>query len=130
METLKWLLFLVKPYWFYFLIISLVSFGGFFCSIGMTEGLRRLVNAGQQKNVPMVWASVCFTVIVIFIWFVINFISTYLRVYINHRSIYKLQSDLFACCLNLKQSSLDSIHSGDLITRLDNAAYVVKDGFF
>lgn len=54
---------------FDFLLIALVSFGGSFCSIGMTEGLRRLVNAGQQKNVPMVWASVYFTVIVIFIWF-------------------------------------------------------------
>ncbi len=127
-EVMKWLLQQVKPYWFYFLLIALLSFGSSLCSLGITEGLRRLVNAAQIKSRIEVWEAFYFSLTVVLVGLCVNFLSTYLRAVVNHNSIYWQQKNFFKHLIQLKQKHLEKYHSGDLFTRLDSSAYVAQDG--
>lgn len=117
-----------RPYYRYYVPIALGLIAASVADLGITDGLRRLVDAAARRSLPLLWQGLAIGAGGFTISALLSFGVGYLQAWVDQISGSARQRELvrrvhqvhFDYCLNQP--------SGDLITRVLNNAYGAQTG--
>ncbi len=126
--VLLWLLRQGRPYWPLQLSMVVISVLGTLVTLGTTEVMRQLVNAGVGKDLSLATKTIKIATIIFLSNILLNFVRRLINAYFSSKVTKDFEKDCYTKSLRAKQEDLDAFHSADLIERIESSAPMALKG--
>jgi ATP-binding cassette subfamily B protein AbcA/BmrA len=119
---------LAKPYFWWYVLICILTVCMALTTVAVAEGLRRIINAATNKDMTGLAATIVFIIAAIMVDSVGGFIKIYLMGRLEFKSTARLQASVLAKLFRTRMRDLDRYHSADLISRINDSAAAAQAG--
>lgn len=119
---------LAKPYFWWYVLLCILTVCMALTTVAVAEGLRRIINAATNKDMSGLAATVIFIFAAIIVDSGGGFLKIYLMGRLEYRSTARLQASVLAKLFRTRMRDLDRYHSADLISRINDSAAAAQAG--
>lgn len=128
LKTLRRLLQLGRPYWFWYvgLVLGTMAMAGL--EVLAMDAVKRMINAATSKSMQLLIEGIVIGLAGFLGSEVIAFFVSYFGELLNHISVMRLQTKLVSKLTRAKMEALQEYHSGDVIARINDSANAAQAG--
>lgn len=127
-KTLRRLVQLGRPYWFWYLclVIGAIAMAGL--EVLTMEAVKRMINAATAKSMQLLIEGTVIGAIGFLGTEIVGFFVSYFGQFLDHISVMRLQTRLVSKLTRVKMDALHKYHSGDVIARINDSANAAQAG--